>query len=203
MKRFASVLMVMVLLISAMFMACSSSEEITAQEGDTVKVLYTGTLDDGSVFDSSELQGGDPYEFTIGGGGTQTPIPGFENAVIGMTLNQTITVHIPVDEAYGPHDEELVFTVDLSKFEEGFLPEVGDQLVGPNPSGQTVKVIVLNVSEAGVVVDSNHPLAGEDLNFEITLVEIVKPPTPTTTPTTTPTPTPTTTTTPTATPNSP
>ena len=189
MKRFASVLMVMVLLISAIFMACSSSEEGTAKEGDTVKVLYTGTLDDGTVFDSSELHGGDPLEFTIGEGRL---LPAFEQAVIGLSINQSTNVSIPADEAYGPYDEELEITVDWSQFEEGFVPEVGEKLYMRDTSGQVVEVTVLDVSEAGVVVDANHPLAGEDLNFEITLVEIVPPPTPT--PTTTPITTPTATT---------
>ena len=187
MKRFASVLMVMVLLMSAIFMACSSSEEGMAKEGDLVKVLYTGTLDDGTVFDSSELHGGDPLEFTIGEGRL---LPAFEQAVIGLSINQSTNVSIPADEAYGPYNEELEITVDWSQFEEGFVPEVGEKLYMRDTSGQVVEVTVLDVSEAGVVVDANHPLAGEDLTFEITLVEIVPPPTPTPSPTPTPTGTP-------------
>jgi peptidylprolyl isomerase len=183
MKRFASVLMVMVLLISAIFMACSSSEEGTAKEGDTVKVLYTGTLGNGTVFDSSELHGGDPLEFTIGEGRL---LPAFEQAVIGLSINQSTTVHIPADEAYGPHDEEKIMTLDWSQMGD-YVPEVGEQLPLYDPStGQSITSIVLMVTESGVVVDYNHPLAGKDLNFEITLVEIV---TPTPTPTTTPAPT--------------
>jgi peptidylprolyl isomerase len=189
MKRFVSVLMVMVLLTSAIFMACSSSEEGTAKEGDTVKVLYTGTLDDGSVFDSSELHGGDPLEFTIGEGQL---LPAFEQAVIGLSINQSTTVHIPADEAYGPYDEAMVITLDWSQMGD-HVPEVGEQLPLYDPStGQSITATVLSVTEAGVVVDANHRLAGEDLTFEITLVEIL---------TSTPTPTPTTT--PTETPNSP
>jgi peptidylprolyl isomerase len=180
MKRFSLVLMVMVLMTSTILMACSSSEEGTAQEGDTVKVLYTGTLDDGSVFDSSELHGGDPLEFIIGGGRL---LPAFEQAVIGLSINQSTTVHIPADEAYGPYNEELLITVDWSQFEEGFVPEVGEKLYMRDTSGQIVEVTVVSVSEAGVVVDANHPLAGEDLTFEITLLEIVPPPTPTPSPT--------------------
>ena len=182
MKRFASVLMVMVLLMSAIFMACSSSEEGIAKEGDTVKVLYTGTLDDGTVFDSSELHGGDPLEFTIGEGRL---LPAFEQAVIGLSINQSTNVSIPSDEAYGPHDDEKIITLDWSQMGD-YVPEVGEQLPLYDPStGQNVTATVLSVSEAGVVVDANHPLAGKDLNFEITLVEIVPPPTPT--PSTTPT----------------
>jgi peptidylprolyl isomerase len=176
----------MVLLISSIFMACSS-EEGMAKEGDTVKVLYTGTLDDGTVFDSSERHGGDPLEFTIGGGRL---LPAFEQAVIGLSVNQSTTIHIPADEAYGLFDEEKIITLDWSQMGD-YVPEVGEQLSIYSPStGQSITANVLNVTEAGVVVDANHPLAGKDLNFEITLVEIVPPPTPTTTPTPTQTPNP-------------
>ena len=172
-RRFSSVLMVMVLLVGSIFMSACCTEGVTAKDGDTVRVLYTGTFDDGEVFDSSELHEGKPYEFTIGGGGPQAPIPGFEKAVIGMTLNQTITVRIPADEAYGPYYEELVVTLNWSQFEEGFVPEVGQQLYMQDASGQPFPVTVLSVSEAGVTVDANHPLAKEDLTFEIKLVEIL------------------------------
>jgi peptidylprolyl isomerase len=180
--------MVMVLITSTIFMACSSSEEGTAQEGDTVKVLYTGTLDDGTVFDSSELHGGDPLEFTIGEGRL---IPAFEQAVIGLSINQSTTVHIPADEAYGPYDEDKIITLSWSQMGD-YVPEVGEQLPLYDPStGQSITATVLSVSDAGVVVDTNHPLAGEDLTFNITLVEIVTPsPTPTLTPMLTPTQTP-------------
>ncbi|NOQ43162.1 MAG: peptidylprolyl isomerase [Dehalococcoidia bacterium] len=173
-------------------MACSSSEEGTANEGDTVKVDYTGTLDDGTAFDSSvdpSFGHVEPLEFTIGAGDV---LPGFENAVIGLSINQSTNVSIPADEAYGPYDEAMVITLDWSQMGD-HVPEVGEQLPLYDPStGQTITATVLSVTEAGVVVDANHPLAGEDLTFEITLVEIL---------TSTPTPTPTTT--PTETPNSP
>ena len=196
MKRFSLVLMVMVLMTSTIFMACSSSEEGTAQEGDTVKVLYTGTLDDGTVFDSSELHGGDPLEFTIGEGRL---LPAFEQAVIGLSINQSTTIHIPADEAYGPPDEAKIITLDWSQMGD-YVPEVGEQLpLYDSSTGQSITATVLSVTEAGVVVDTNHPLAGKDLNFEITLVEIVTLPTPTPSPT--PTPTPTITPAPTQTPN--
>ena len=112
MKRFASVLMLMGLLVSSVFMSGCCSEEGTAQEGDTVRVLYTGTLDDGEVFDASSLHDNEPLQFTIGLG---QMIPGFEQAVKGMSLNESKTVHIPADEAYGPYDEELVMTLDWSQ----------------------------------------------------------------------------------------
>ena len=181
-RRFSSVLMVMVLLVGSVFMSCSSSEEGTAQEGDFVRVLYIGTLDDGTVFDASELHGGATLNFTIGDGAL---LPDFEQAVIGLSINESATVHIPADEAYGLYDEELIITLDWSQMGD-YVPVVGELLPLYDPStGQTIQAAVLDVSEAGVTVDTNHRLAGEDLNFEITLVEIVTPPTPT--PTLTPT----------------
>ena len=153
----------------SMLAACSSGAAI-AKEGDTVKVLYVGTYDNGSVFDSSESHGGDPLQFTIGDGDV---IPGFEQAVIGMSVNETKDIHISVEDAYGPYYDYMVTTVNWSSFEEGFVPEVGDQIQMQNSLGQTFQGIVINTSEEGVTVDFNHPLAGMDLNFEITLVEIV------------------------------
>jgi FKBP-type peptidyl-prolyl cis-trans isomerase 2 len=141
---------------------------VTAKEGDTVKVLYTGNLDDGSVFDSSELHGNVPLEFTIGNGRL---LPDFEQAVIGMKINETINIHIPAEEAYGPHDPDLFATLDWSQF-EGYEPSVGEVL---HIQSAYVKLngTVLSISEEGVTVDTNHYLAGKDINFEITLVEIL------------------------------
>ena len=173
---------------------------VQAEVGDTVKVLYIGTLDDGTVFDSSELHGGEPLQFTIGDGSL---IPGFEQAVVGMSVGETKTVHIQFEDAYGPYYDDMITTVNWSAFQEGYAPEVGEQIQMQNSQGQTFQGIVLNTSEEGVTVDFNHPLAGKDLNFEITLVEIVNKatatvtPTPTTNTRTTPTPTPTATPTPT------
>lgn len=152
-----------------MLSACSNSAA-TAKEGDTVKVLYVGTLDDGTVFDSSELQGGDPLQFAIG---TGQYLPDFEQAVIGMSVNETKDVHILSDDAYGPYYDDMVVTVNWSSFQEGFVPEVGEQIQMQNSLGQPFQGIVLNTSEEGVTIDFNSPLAGMDLNFEITLVKIV------------------------------
>jgi peptidylprolyl isomerase len=152
-----------------MLTACSNTAA-TAKEGDTVKVLYVGTLDDGTVFDSSELHGGDPLQFAIG---TGQYLPDFEQAVIGMSVNETKDVNILSDDAYGPYYDDMVVTVNWSSFEEGFVPEVGEQIQMQNSLGQTFQGIVLNTSEEGVTIDFNSPLAGMDLNFEITLVEIV------------------------------
>ncbi len=140
---------------------------VQAQQGDTVKVHYTGKLDDGTVFDSSAT--GDPLEFTIGSGNI---IPGFEKAVVGMSPGDSKTEVISVDEAYGHHREEMVLVVDRTQMPSDLEPEVGQQLQIQQPSGQTIPVIITDISESEVTLDANHPLAGEDLTFDIQLVEI-------------------------------
>jgi len=138
-----------------------------AKQGDTVKVHYTGKLDDGTVFDSSADR--DPLEFTIGEGGI---IPGFENAVIGMNLGEAKTEVIPIEHAYGPYSEEMVVVVDRQQMPPDIMPEVGQQLQIQQPDGQILPVIITDVSMASVTLDANHPLAGETLTFDIELVEI-------------------------------
>ena len=140
----------------------------TAKEGDTVKVHYTGTLEDGSVFDTSVER--EPLQFTIGEG---TVIPGFEQGVIGMKLGESKTITIPADQAYGPYYEDRVWVVDRDQLPPGMEPEVGQRLQTTQANGQIVVVTVINVSESTVTVDANHPLAGKDLTFEIQLVEII------------------------------
>jgi peptidylprolyl isomerase len=138
-----------------------------AKVGDTVMVHYTGKLTDGTIFDSSD--GREPLQFTIGAGEI---IAGFEQAVIGMNAGESKTAEIPVDEAYGIHRPEMVVEVELDKMPPGLEPEVGQQLQIQQPTGQVVPVFVTEVSEATVTLDANHPLAGEDLVFDIQLVEI-------------------------------
>ncbi len=138
------------------------------QSGDTVKVHYTGRLDDGSVFDSSV--GRDPIEFTIGEGRV---IPGFEDAVLGAASGDTKTATIPSDKAYGPHREEMVVHVDRSNLPDGLDPDIGDQLQMTTQEGMPVVVTVVEVDEGSITLDANHPLAGKDLTFDIEVVEIV------------------------------
>ncbi len=140
-----------------------------AKLGDTVRVHYTGKLDDGTEFDSS-LSRNEPLEFTIGAG---TIIPGFEQAVIGMTPGDSKVETIATENAYGPYMEEMVVVVDRQQMPVELQPEVGQQLKIQQPTGQVIPVIVTDVSEAEVTLDANHPLAGENLTFEIQLVEIV------------------------------
>jgi len=138
-----------------------------AKEGDTVKVHYTGKLKDGTVFDQSA--GKEPLEFTIGEGRV---IPGFEEAVKGMEPGQSKTVEVSSEEAYGPRRDEMILQVDRSRLPEDLDPEVGQQLQSHQENGQTVILTVTDVSEQEVTLDANHPLAGQDLQFEIELFEI-------------------------------
>ncbi|MGB2728247.1 MAG: peptidylprolyl isomerase [Halobacteriota archaeon] len=139
-----------------------------AKHGDTVKVHYTGKLEDGTVFDTSVDR--DPLQFTIGEGQI---IPGFEQAVLGMNPGESKTIRIPTDEAYGTRREEMVMMVDRNQLPADLNPEVGQQLQSRQPDGQTIVVTVTEVSESSVTVDANHPLAGKDLTFDIQLVEVV------------------------------
>ncbi len=138
-----------------------------AKIGDKVKVHYKGTLDDGTVFDSS-LEG-EPLEFTIGSGEI---IPGFEDEIIGMEEGEKKTFTIPSDKAYGPHRKELMLTVGKDEFPPDINPTVGQQLQLRQPDGQVFYVVVTEVGENTVTLDANHPLAGKDLTFEVELVEI-------------------------------
>ena len=139
-----------------------------AKSGDTVRVHYTGKLDDGSVFDSSD--GRDPLEFTLG---EQRVIPGFESAVDGMTVGDTVTTRIEPDNAYGERRPDLMLQVDRGQFPPDVTPEVGMQLAIQQPSGEAVPVTITEVEDDTITLDANHRLAGEALTFEIELVEIV------------------------------
>jgi FKBP-type peptidyl-prolyl cis-trans isomerase 2 len=139
-----------------------------AKSGDTVKVHYTGKLSDDTVFDSSANQ--DPLEFTIGAGQI---IPGFEQAVVGMQPGESRTTSIPTEQAYGPHQDELLIAVERSQFPADMIPEVGHQIQIRLADGQTAVATIADVSDSEVTLDANHPLAGEDLTFEIELMEIV------------------------------
>ncbi len=138
-----------------------------ASDGDTVRVHYTGTLEDGTTFDTSV--GGEPLEFTLGEG---KMIPGFEKAVYGLQVGKSKTVTIPAEEAYGPHRDDLVVVVERDQLPPGLDPKVDQQLQMQQTDGRTAVVIVTDVSDTTITVDANHPLAGKDLTFEIELVEI-------------------------------
>ncbi len=138
-----------------------------AKQGDTVKVHYTGKLQDGNVFDSSANR--EPLQFTLGAGNM---IPGFEQAVQGMNVGDKKTAEIPSEQAYGEKREDMIISVPRENVPGDIQPEVGQQLAIQQQGGQQVPVTVTEVNEEKVVLDANHPLAGKDLIFEIELVEI-------------------------------
>ena len=138
-----------------------------AKSGDTVKIHYTGTLDDGSEFDSSA--GREPLEFSLGAGQV---IAGFDSAVGGMTVGDSKTVTIPAGEAYGERHEQLIQQVAKSSLPDDMKPEVGTQLQSQSPDGQIMNLVVSEVADDTVTLDGNHPLAGQALTFAIELVAI-------------------------------
>ena|SRR5690606_9444693 len=138
------------------------------KNGDTVKIHYHGRLTNGETFDSSENR--EPLEFEVGSG---MVIPGFDKGVMGMNVGEKKTVNIPVDEAYGPKNEEMIIDFPKDRFPDDMNAEVGMPLTMSDGSGQNFRVIIKEVKETSVVLDANHPLAGEDLTFDLELVEIV------------------------------
>lgn len=162
-----------------------------AKKGDKVKINYTGRLEDGTVFDSTleeecghdECETDDcsddecgcgcesgPMELTIGGGEL---FPQIDDALIGMAPGEKKTIVIPAADAFGTFDQEKVFTVPRSDLPEDLKPEVGDELVLGNEDDEELGVAVVEVSAESVTFDANHPLAGEDLSFEVELLEII------------------------------
>lgn len=139
-----------------------------AQAGDTVKIHYTGILDDGSQFDSS--QGREPLEFTLGSGQV---IPGFDAGVTGMEVGESKTVRIPAAEAYGEKRDDMMLEVNREQIPAEIDVELGMGLALQGPDGRPTSVTVADISEDTVTLDANHQLAGEALTFELELVEIV------------------------------
>lgn len=154
-----------------------------AKSGDRVRFDYTATLEDGTVFDSTiESECDDdcgcdegsadfqPMELTIG---DEEFFPAIEQAMVGMSPGESKKVLIPPAEAFGEYDEEKVFTVERSDLPEGLKPEVGDELLLTGDDDEELEVTVVELDDSGITFDANHPLAGEELTFEITLKEIL------------------------------
>ncbi|MDA1070229.1 MAG: peptidylprolyl isomerase [Proteobacteria bacterium] len=139
----------------------------TAKQGDTVRIHYTGTLDDGKTFDSSE--GNEPLEFKLG---ARQVIAGFENAVEGMAPGEEKTVSIEPAEAYGERDENLVQTVERDRFPADAQIDIGTQFQASTQNGPVV-VTVVEMNDDDVTIDANHMLAGQRLTFALRLVEVV------------------------------
>jgi peptidylprolyl isomerase len=138
-----------------------------AKSGDTVKIHYTGTLEDGTQFDSSK--GRDPLEFQLGSGQV---IPGFDKAVEGMAVGEEKSVTIVSEDAYGPHHQQMVQELPKSALPDGLEPETGMALQAQSQDGRPLTLMVTEVGDESITVDANHPLAGKDLNFDIELVAI-------------------------------
>ncbi|MEJ2203787.1 MAG: peptidylprolyl isomerase [Gemmatimonadota bacterium] len=139
----------------------------SAVEGDTVRIHYTGRLDDGTIFDTSE--GREPLEFTVGSGQV---ISGFDSAVAGMEVNDEKTVTIPPEEAYGPRRDDLMLPMSRSHLPEELDPRVGQRLQMSSPEGRTFQVTVAEIHPDRLVLDANHPLAGQSLIFDLQLVSV-------------------------------
>ena len=138
-----------------------------AKSGDTVHVHYTGRLEDGSVFDTSE--GREPLEFVLG---TGSVIPGFDEAVTGLSVGEEASTRIPPEQAYGLRSEDLVLTVPRTSFPDGAAPQVGQRFEMASPDGQRTPVVVTSIESDTVQIDANHPLAGRALSFDLKLIRI-------------------------------
>lgn len=139
----------------------------SAKAGDTVHVHYTGRLEDGGVFDTSE--GKAPLQFVLGTGAV---IPGVEKAVDGLTVGESISTEIAPQEGYGLRSEELLFNVPRDNFPDGVTPQVGQRFAMTSDDGQQTPVTVTTVGDDTVQIDANHPLAGKSLHFELKLIKI-------------------------------
>lgn len=139
-----------------------------AKNGDVVRVHYKGRLTDGTEFDSSE--GRDPLEFQVGGGQV---IPGFEKQVEGMEIGEVSTITIAADEAYGARDERQVQSVPRSSMPADLDLQIGTRLTATTREGKQIPLTVTQIEDDQIIVDANHPLAGQDLVFDIELIEIV------------------------------
>lgn len=138
------------------------------KNGDSVKVHYVGTLNDGNEFDNSYKRGS-TIDFQVGGG---QMIKGFDNALVEMEVGQKKTINIKSEDAYGPRREEAIIAVSKENFPPDFKADEGEMIQGQTENGQPITAVVVEVQENDIILDMNHPLAGEELNFEIELVEI-------------------------------
>lgn len=141
---------------------------MSVTKGDTIRVHYTGKLTDGTQFDSSE--GRDPLEFSVGSG---MVIPGFDNGVIGMDIGETRTLEIPARDAYGEKSEDMIVAIPRKEFGADFTAEIGEQLLIQLGDGNQIPVTITQIDAETVTLDANHKLAGKDLIFTVTLVEII------------------------------
>jgi len=165
MKRFCLIFLLLVLILAVI----SCSEKQVAKQGDTVRVRYVGTTQEGTVFDSSNTEL--PIVFTIG---NKQVISGFEEAIVGMAPGETKNVSLPPEKAYGMPIEENKRAFALADFPPHIIPEIGMELQMDQPNGQPSVIRVINIANDSAYLDANDPLAGQTLNFELELIEIMK-----------------------------
>jgi peptidylprolyl isomerase len=166
-KNILSLLGIILIFTAIAFGCGGGGTDAVVKAGDTVRVDYTGTLDDGTEFDSSRDRG--PLEFVVGAG---QMITGFDAAVLGMKVGEKKTVTIPPEEAYGNYSDDLVLTVPRAELPPEIQPEVGMRLQAQPEGGGTIIATIIEVTPDTITLDANHQLAGEALTFEIELVEI-------------------------------
>lgn len=140
---------------------------MSLEQGQTVTVNYTAKLQDGTVFDTTEDK--DPLEFQLG---DNRVIPGFESAVMDMNPGDTKTAQIPPEEAFGPHVDERVTQVPRSQLPEDLNPQIGQQLEIPQENGAPIRVTIIEMDDKTITLDANHPLAGQELTFDIELLNV-------------------------------
>ena len=169
MKEYLKLLGLIVIIVALVYGISFNlgGNKMPVKQGDKVKIEYKGTLDNGTVFDSSE--GREPLEFEVGAGQV---IPGFEKAVIDMEKGQEKEIHIPVEEAYGQHKDDLIKDFPRENLPKEQEPQVGMSLMMTLQTGQQVPAKIIEVNETSVKLDLNHPLAGKALNFHIKVVDI-------------------------------
>jgi peptidylprolyl isomerase len=138
------------------------------KSGDKIKVHYHGKLTSGETFDTSE--GRSPLEFEVGSG---MVIKGFDEGVTGMEVGEKKTINIPVEDAYGPKNPDMIIEMPLDRFPKDMEIEVGIPLMMSDNQGQQFQVTIVEIKEKSALLDANHPLAGQDLIFDLELVEIV------------------------------
>jgi peptidylprolyl isomerase len=141
----------------------------TAKAGDLIRVDYTGKLEDGSIFMTTLMD--NPIQFTLG---EQRVIPGFEKAIIGMEVGEWKSIKIPQEEAYGPYIENYTMVEERSQMPQDFEPTVGEKFSIREKNGQVRHATILSFTDTQITFDMNHPLAGQDLAFDVNLVEILE-----------------------------
>ena len=142
-----------------------------ATNGSVVRINYTGKLTNGTVFDTSKVDGREPLSFRLG---QNQVLPKLEAEIIGMSVGEKKTVAVDANDAYGPHQKQAIQKIPRSEIPDGVDLTVGNNLQATGHNGEIVPLRVLAANEETVTLDANHPLAGHNLTFEIELIEIVK-----------------------------